>query len=128
MFEHLYSVDKFTNVNQEVRNIYMTEFTQHPDIPKLNDEGKIQCEDYITESELLKSLKCMKPDKTPGTSGLNTEFYKFFWLDIKEILLESLNYGLKNGTLSIEQKRGIITLIPKKDILEELETYHALEC
>lgn len=36
-------------------------------------------------------------------------------MDIKINLLESLNYALRTGSLSVEQKRGILTLIPKKE-------------
>jgi hypothetical protein len=60
-------------------------------------------------------LKDLKNSKSPGTDGLTAEFYKFFWIDIKLYLVQSIQYSLANGDLSIEQKRGIITLIPKKD-------------
>ncbi len=40
---------------------------------------------------------------------------KFLWINIKSTLTDSIIYSLKNGTLSIEQKRGIITLLPKKN-------------
>ena len=112
-YENLYTnkadTDKDTFVNCQKK------FTSHPDIPKLNSHQSEQCERYISESELLRSLKTMKSGKSPGTDGLTTEFYQFFWIDIKHYLLESLNYALENGTMSIEQKRGIITLIPKKE-------------
>ena len=57
----------------------------------------------------------MKNGKSPGSDGFTAEFYKFFWIDIKYLVLDSLNYAFHNGELSIDQKRGIITLIPKKD-------------
>ena len=60
----------------------------------------------------------MEPDKSPGTDGLPSEFYQFFWSDVSKPLLEAFNYGFEIGQLSISQKRGIIKLIPKKS--EEL--------
>ena len=69
----------------------------------------------MTENELLKSIKSYKNNKTPGTDGLTAEFYKFFWQDIKHVLLASINYALAYGKLSVEQRRGIISLLPKKD-------------
>ena len=57
----------------------------------------------------------MKNGKSPGTDGLTSDFYKFFWIDIKHLVLDSLNYAYEKGELSIDQKRGIITLTPKKD-------------
>ena len=45
----------------------------------------------------------------------NAEFYKTFWLDIREPLINALNYSYNLGYLSVTQKRGIIKLIPQKD-------------
>ncbi len=52
---------------------------------------------------------------TPGSDGLSAHFYKFFWIDIKSLSCNGMYYALiNNGELSIEQKRGIITLLPRK--------------
>ena len=63
---------------------------------------KISCEGALTENELLKSIKAFKNGKTPGTDGLTAEFYKFFWADIKRYLLDSINFALENGIMSVE--------------------------
>ena len=57
----------------------------------------------------------MEPNKTPGTDGIPAEFYKVFWNDIKSFFLASINASYAKGCLSISQRRGLITLIPKKD-------------
>ena len=57
----------------------------------------------------------MKNGKSPGSDGFTVEFYKFFWNDIKTLLIDSFNYAFTHGELSLDQKRGILTLIPKKD-------------
>ena len=57
----------------------------------------------------------MAPEKTPGTDGLPCEFYKVFWNDFAEILVNALNHSFETGMLSISQRRGIVKLIPKKD-------------
>ena len=57
----------------------------------------------------------MAPDKSPGTDGIPAEFYKVFWRDIADDLLDAINYGVEKGQLSMSQRRGIIKLIPKKD-------------
>ena len=57
----------------------------------------------------------MAPEKTPGTDGLPCEFYKVFWNDLAEILVNALNHSFETGMLSISQRRGIVKLIPKKD-------------
>ena len=63
----------------------------------------------------LAALKTLKNSKTPGIDGLPAEFYKFFWTDIKVALLKSINYALIKGELSLDQRRWLISLIPKKD-------------
>ena len=55
------------------------------------------------------------PDKSPGTDSLPCEFYKVFWNDVAEILINSFNYFYETGKLSITQRSGIIKLIPKKN-------------
>ena len=54
-------------------------------------------------------------NKSPGSDGITTEFYKIFWNDIKSFYIKSLNYSFENGNLTTLQKQGIISLLPKKD-------------
>ena len=69
----------------------------------------------------------MESGKSPGTDGIPAEFYKVFWDDLSPFLLDALNSSFTQGHLSISQRRGLITLIPKKDNplqhLKKLETY-----
>ena len=73
----------------------------------------------------------MKNDKSPGSDGFSSNFYKFFWKDIGHFVLRSLNYGFLTNELSVTQKQGIITCIPKGDkdkkILEKLEAHHLIK-
>ncbi len=69
----------------------------------------------ITEQEILNSIEQLTNGKIPGTDGLSANFYNIFWTDIKHPLTNSILYVMKKGELSIEQKRGIITLLPKKN-------------
>ena len=112
-----YYKNLYTEPNEciEQRARTESEFIQDLSFPKLEEDQKDSCDRILTEKELLSAVKEIKNGKSPGTDGLTSEFYKFFWIDIKEILLSSLNFALETGTLSIEQKRGILTLIPKKD-------------
>ena len=56
----------------------------------------------------------MASDKTTGTNGLPADFYKVFWKDIEGYLLNALN-GAYKKRLSIPQRRGLSTLLPKKE-------------
>ena len=78
------------------------------------------CKGLITEKEVLNVLKNMKNGKSPGTDGYTAEFYKFFWKDIGNFVLESLNESFTTGELSITQKQGLITLLPKGNKPREL--------
>ena len=60
-------------------------------------------------------FKNMESNKTPGTDGIPVEFYQVFWNDIKPFFLASINASRAKGLLSISQRRGLLTFIPKKD-------------
>jgi hypothetical protein len=83
--------------------------------PKLNEEDINFCEQDINMEEIGIALKELKNGKSPGTDGFTADFYKFFWANLKNIVLNSIRHGYTKGELSIEQKRGVINLIPKKD-------------
>jgi len=59
------------------------------------------------------------------------EFYRFLWNAIGQIMVDNFNYAFENGDMSISQKRGIISLIPKKDrdkkTPQKLETSFPIE-
>ena len=75
----------------------------------------LSCEGVLTEFECANALKDMKNNKSPGSDGLTTEFYKIFWNDIKLYLVNSLNYAYKEGSMSDMQSQSLITLLPKPD-------------
>ena len=69
---------------------------------------------YRFKYKCLQALKSMKSGKKPGSEGLPIEFYKVFWDEISDCLLNTINYAYTEGKFSISQRRGIIKLIPKK--------------
>ena len=82
-------------------------------ITELTIEESEKLEEDIKIDELSNALKNMKNEKSPGLDGFTVEFYKFFWVDLKYFILRSLNFGYHTGTLSVTQKQGIITCLPK---------------
>ena len=112
-YQNLYS-ENVGHDESHMREIGNT-FTNTDSLPKIDGIQQEHWECLMTENDLLKSLKAFKNGKTPGTDGLNAEFYKFFWPDIKQFLLVSINYSLEHSTLSIAQTRAIISLLPKGD-------------
>lgn len=96
------------------------EFLPRESHVKLSKEQKDSCEGLITKAELTEALHKTKNNKSPGIDGIPYEFYKMFWNDISKHILESINYSYRHGLLSINQRRGVISLLPKgnKDTLQ----------
>ena len=82
---------------------------------KLSDEEVQTLEGKITYAELLHALKQMKNEKSPGLDGYTAELFKLFWIDLGIFVLRSINYGYEKGSLSMTQKQGVITCLPKQD-------------
>jgi hypothetical protein len=88
---------------------------KNENLPKINDINKDMCDKDITIQETGAALKDLQNGKSPGSDGFTPDFYKFFWPDIGEVVFASIIYASTNKHLSIDQKRGVINLIPKKD-------------
>ena len=82
---------------------------------KLDAAQKKELEEDVSVDELGKALKQMKPNKTPGCDGLPCEFYKVFWLKLKDIMWQAIHKSKERGYLYRSARRGVISLIPKKD-------------
>ena len=98
------------NVDEEVQNAFLNE-----NVPRLQETQRDECEKEISINELGKALKLLPNGKTPGTDGFTTNFYKFWWPYIKDLVCDSLQHAKSIGHLSTEQRRGVITLTPKKN-------------
>ena len=80
----------------------------------LSEEIAKTCEGVMSVHECELALITMENNKTPGTDELTPEFYRYFWNLLGSFMVSSFNYAFRNGTLSISQRQGIISLIPKK--------------
>ena len=70
-------------------------------------------EEAITLDELKSVVINSKNYKSPGHYGLTNIFYKTFWPEIGNFLLDLMNYYNEQGELNDTQKAGIMTFIPK---------------
>jgi hypothetical protein len=111
-YKTLYTQQKDTTGNN--RDI-AKQFFLGENIPKISEEDKLSNDLDFTIEEIGQALKELKNGKTPGSDGFPPDFYKFFWVEIKNLVFESISYAAIKGELSIDQRRGIINLIPKKD-------------
>ena len=91
------------------------DFFNNSFLKQLTDNQKDSCEGKLNINECGLALLNMKNNKSPGSDGLTTEFYKIFWTDIKHYFVNSINFSYNSGQLTQLQKQGIISLIPKKD-------------
>ena len=110
-YESLYTSITDKELSNEYDDIFFPENIE----AKLTDDQKLSCEGELSAAECFECLKTMEMGKSPGTDGLPAEFYKVFWNDVSTHLLASLNSSFSKGHLSISQRRGLITLIPKKN-------------
>jgi hypothetical protein len=81
--------------------------------PKLTNQESESVEGKLTVEEMSSFLKKTRNNVSPGSSGFTGDFYKFFWIDIKHFVVRSANFSFEIGSLSIQQRLGIITLLPK---------------
>ena len=99
--------------NEKKQNDSEYNFYDENKITKLSENEKLLCEGIITEKECTDAIREMKNGKSPGSDGINVEFYKIFWNHIKKDVIESMNYSFENNVLSQLQAQSLITLIPK---------------
>ena len=93
----------------------ISSFLENINLPTISNEQALEYEGIISETELLKALKSMKNDKSPGNDGITKQFYEFFWDDIKNSLSNSIKKCFISGEQSTSQKQAVIKLIEKKD-------------
>lgn len=105
-FKNLYSHDE-----SQDRPLPFHNHTEH----KLNDEDALATNAEISLDEISNALMQLENSKTPGIDGLPVEFYKFFWNRLKLVVFRALRFALETGTLHRSARRGLITLIPKKE-------------
>ena len=124
-----YTTDQFEILEEEktfYQSLYKSQNTNEHDlsgstflasgnIAPLKKEEQQLCEGLVSVNECANALKEFKNAKSPGTDGFSAEFYKFFWPELGTEMISSFNHAFRSGTLSISQRRGIISLIPKKN-------------
>ena len=93
----------------------LSQFSENLNLPRLSNEDSDNLEGLLTYEECKATLASFKNDKSPGEDGFSAEFYSTFFDLIGEDLVNCLNAGYEKGKLTISQRRGIITLIPKPD-------------
>ena len=81
--------------------------------PILNNVEMESLEAPLNINELKYALKQLNRDSAPGIDGLTPAFYIHFWDILKEPLFNCFNESIVHKSLSLSQRRAILTLLPK---------------
>lgn len=95
-----------TNLDETLENVQA---------PKLSIEDKDMLDEELTIEEVADALKKMKNNKSPGPDGFTVEFFKFFWSNLRHFMFRSFKAGIRSNDLSVTQKQGVISILPKGD-------------
>ena len=106
---------KLTDVSLSEQKLGLNDFIQNLKIPRLSNEEQATFEHDLTVQEIKNMLHSFEKDKTPGKNGFTKEFYENFFDLLEQNLLDSYNEAFQKGSLSVSQRRGVISLIPKND-------------
>ena len=68
----------------------------------------------------------MRLNRSPGLDGLSVEFYRTFWDELKEFIVNTLNHSYEKGEMTNTQKVGLISLIHKKGDPLLLDNYRPI--
>ena len=112
--ENFYKALYSSQISEDTFNVSAPHFLNCKNIKRLDGEHQKICEGLITEEECLSALKQFSKNKTPGSDGLTAEFYLCFWDYVASPLKDCLNEAYQCREMSISQKRGVISLLPKK--------------
>ena len=83
----------------------ISDYVDNSNTKVLTEVDARKCEGLLSVTECTEAMFKFKLNKSPGSDGLTPEFYKTFWVEIKEIVTESLNECFIKGECSLSQKR-----------------------
>ena len=90
---------------------------------KVCKEDEKYLDKKIDPSEMLKALKKMKNNKSPGPDGLAIEFYKLYWKNVGQDLLQVFEDSFKSEELPYSFYSAVIRLIFKKGQREDIRNW-----
>ncbi|CAM2111481.1 unnamed protein product [Caretta caretta] len=77
----------------------------------------------LTLAKFLEALRRMPTNKSPGMDGLIVEFYRVFWDVLGPDLVTVWAKSLQSGVLPLSYMRAVLTLLPKKGDLCDLQNW-----
>ena len=80
----------------------------------------------ITEDEIYTAVQNLNINKAPGIDGIPVEFYQKYWNIIKVVFVQIVENIVKGTLLINNQKKAIITLLPKGGDLNLLKSWRPI--
>ena len=81
----------------EVQEDQIVSFLETLDLPAMTEEQNKALSKEITPEELTEAMNRLKTNKSPGSDGFTTEWYKAFKVELMPILLTTCNWALKKA-------------------------------
>lgn len=113
--------DLMVHITNYYKNLFGSErqstIRLHQDLWDPNSKISVEENEELTKpftvTELEEVVMSMRDGSAPGPDGFSSVFFKFFWHQIKGVLIEMLQ-DLRSGQLDLFRLNyGILTLIPK---------------
>ena len=122
-YDKLMNTNHLNADNENIDNLTdnLDDFLKDIEHPLLDEQEKLKLEAPITIIELEKSLLLLNKDSSPGSDGLTAIFYLTFWEQLKNLLFKSIEESIVHKSLTLTQRRAIITLLPKGNDQEQLK-------
>ncbi|MEM9400762.1 MAG: reverse transcriptase domain-containing protein, partial [Verrucomicrobiota bacterium] len=83
-------------------------------LTRLSEEDARYLNSPIDLEELTRAVFSTNNNSSPGLSGYTGEFYKFFWPELKHLVLRVCNEIFERDSMPVDMKRSVTILIPKK--------------
>lgn len=93
---------------------------------KLGVSDKLICEQDIMTTDIDKAIDQLSVNKSPGSDGLTTNFYKVFKKILSPILLQVFDDIEKKRVMPDSMVMGLISLVFKKGDREDLANYRPI--
>ena len=106
--------------NEEMQNWFLQFLDK-----KLTENDIKMLEMNISKEEIITAINQMNTNKSPGIDGIPIEFYSKYWSIIHVELTQIIRNMINGKELQINQKKALITLIPKdgdNTLLKNMET------
>ena len=116
--ERLYKEELYDEFHQKYFLDLITE--------SLNETDRETLDSDISEEEILKAIKGLNANKSPGIDGIPAEFYIKFWGIIKVQFVQIIKNIIHGTLLSNSQSKAIITLLPKGGDLKQLKSWRPI--